>query len=194
MLPTEDLLRIVLTDSNEYENEVVEIAKIELDQRGIDINSLESDGIRTLLFGEKYRADSREEPPFWFGRPYTKDDLEDAHKRKKLGLRGKWNIKQHLESDRSYYTTEARQYLIEIAKQEGLSETEISQIIRKGEEKRKMQDTWKETLLKFTAVGVVLALCIFVLPAIFNINMKMGIFSSMGLTIAIVLFMWKRGW
>lgn len=181
VLSDEALLRLVFVDSADYHEEALEIAKEELRARKLD--NLDEKKIKKLV-GEPNSKSIQ----------FTKEDLEDAYKKRKLGVNSKWAIKSHLESDESIYTTEAREYLISIAKQKGFSDHEVDSIIKEGALKRQRNNSWKETFFKFCFVGIVIVLTLLMLPPVFKVNSSLGVLVSVFVIIGLVSFMWKRGW
>jgi len=126
----------------------------------------------------------------------TKEELVEAYKKKKIGITSKWGIKQHLQSNPQYYTKEARDYLIQIAKERGYSDREIDALISAAGEQSKRNNSWPEMFRQigfvFLVVLPVLYLCLQLLT-----SQK---YESIGWTVLLLFgvgsfwFMWKRGW
>jgi len=126
----------------------------------------------------------------------TKEDLVEAYNKKKIWLRTKWGLKQHLQSNPQYYTPEARDYLIQIAKEQGYSDGEIAAIIGEGKKKIKRNNTWAEG---FRQIGFVFLIFLPLLYLSLQLLTSQK-YESIGWAVLILLgagsfwFMWKRGW
>jgi hypothetical protein len=125
-------------------------------------------------------------------RQITRKDLQEAYEEKRRTVRSKRGIKGHLKTYEHYYTPSARKYLIEIARNEGLSDTEINTLIKKAERNQKRWDSWQGLLEQLSATAIVLFVIFFLLVPTFNYNHNLGVVLSIIFVALVFWYLWKR--
>ena len=111
--------------------------------------------------------------------------INDVKKKLNKSKNSKW-IKSWINCGPNSYTEDAWNYLVELAKNDGITEDTISHVL----EKRKYSNSWKGFIEELAIVLVVVAICVLGLTNINNITV-LAILSIL-LTIAAVVYIEKR--
>lgn len=86
----------------------------------------------------------------------TRDFLETGYRKGRWGISTQWGIKMHLSEDPMLYTKDARNFLVEIAREKGISDQEIERQIKRGiTVASRKRSRWYPFLIGLGVIGVV---------------------------------------